>query len=293
MKKRLRRFETLRNARQAAHEGALAQLESRYRSFQNQQTITILDAISTIRIHNRIATTSTEFYLSIVGVFFLLITSGSFGMMDEYSNSARYIFLSIILLLAVIIPLGLTFFFMPLHILKSMPLSLNTSAILAISSVLISLLAPPITEAITGLPAPSPFMVFVPIGGVLAVTGVALHLRNGERACYIRFKQRYPEGGLQSIIPREKQGDLHRVEAHDHYVLFVTDKGQHMHRMTMNAAMKLLPAKSGIRVHRSYWVANAQIIDMVFEQQKYTAILRNGQRVPVGKRNVEAVRALL
>ncbi len=286
-------FNKIRKAARTAHEDAFVALETKYRSFRNQQTISILDAISTIRIHNRIATTSTEFYLAVIGVFFLLLTSGSFGMMDEYSNSARYIFLSIILVLAVIIPIGLTFFFMPLHILKSMPLSLNTAAILSISSVLISLLAPPISEAITGVPAPSSFMVFVPISGVLAITGFSLHLRNGERACYIRFNQHYPDDSISSIIPPQKQGELHMVEAQDHYVLFVTAKGRHMHRMTMKAAIEVIPPDIGIRVHRSYWVAKSQIIDLVHEQQKHIAILRNGQRVPVGKAKVEAVRALL
>lgn len=104
-----------------------------------------------------------------------------------------------------------------------------------------------------GVASPSPFKVFIPISGIFAVTGVVLHLRNGDRTYFHCFNKRYPESGINTIIP----------------------------------------PKTGIRVHWSHWIAKSQIVEMVVEQQANMAKLRNGRRVPVSKNMVEDVRRLL
>lgn len=287
------KLKSIRLTVQNRHESAVRELEAFYRGFRQQPSLSVTDLLRATRMHNRIALRTPEFYLIVIGVVFLLITTGSFAMHSLWTENTRRVFITTILVLAFIIPLGLNYIFMPLHIGWKLSLLAVTAALLTLSSVLITFLAPWFTEAITGTEIAPSMAVFVPVFGVLMFAGAMLLHRNYDRVCYHCFNRRYPEAGLNSALPREKLDTLEAMEAQDHYVLFITRKGEHLHRITMTAAIKMAPADSGLRVHRSHWVAKAQVVDLVQEQQKHIVILRNGRRVPVTKAKVEAVRALL
>ncbi len=278
---------------QNRHESAVLELEALYREFRQQPNLSFTDLLRATRMHNRIALRTPELYLVVAGVMFLLITTGSFAMQGDWTECTRHIFISTILVLAFFIPLGLNYIFMPLHLGWKLSLHTVTGALLVISAVLITVLAPRLTEIVTGAEISASMGVFVPVFGVLMFGGALLLVRNYDRVCFHCFNRRYPVVSLKSALPKEKRGALEAMEAQDHYVLFITQKGEHLHRTTLTAAINMAPANSGLRVHRSHWVAKSQIVDLVREQQKHIVILRNGRRVPVTKAKVEAVRALL
>lgn len=278
---------------QNRHETAVLELEALYRAFRQQSSLSLTDLMRATRMHNRIALRTPELYLLVAGVMFLLITTGSFAAHGVWTEYTRRVFIGIILALAFIIPLGLNYIFMPLHLGWKLSLHAVTGVLLTISAMLVTFLAPWLTTAVTGTEIAVSAEVFVPVFGVLMFGGALLLIRNYNRVCYHCFNRRYPEASLESALPKEKLGALEAMEAQDHYVLFITQNGEHLHRTTLTAAINMAPTNSGLRVHRSHWVAKSQVVDLVQEQQKHIVLLRNGRRVPVTKAKVEDVRALL
>lgn len=283
----------INRAIQNRHESAIVGLEALYRKFRTQPRLSLKDLIHAAHLHNRVALRTPELYLLVIGVMFLLVSTGSFAAHALWSEYTRHIFIGSILALSFLVPLVLNFVFMPLHMVGGLSLHLTVALHLTAATALITFSARHITTALTGMEVSPSLNVFIPVIGTLLFGGALLLMRNHNRVCYHCFNQRYPEANLESTLPEEKQGCLQAMEAQDHYVLFVTSNGEHLQRMTLTEAINMAPADSGLRVHRSHWVAKSQILDLVQAQQKYSVILRNGRHVPVGKAKVEAVRALL
>jgi len=110
-----------------------------------------------------------------------------------------------------------------------------------------------------------------------------------------------PETLFQRRLPLEKRGCLIRLEAQDHYLLVVTDKGQETLLMRLGDAQAELsgpdfsgPESSGagLRVHRSHWVSTAQVLR--HERQKGRDFLQmsDGSAVPVSRSYKGAAQAI-
>lgn len=77
--------------------------------------------------------------------------------------------------------------------------------------------------------------------------------------------------------------EILRAEAQQNYVLIVTRNQRKLVRLPFQRFVSIVPEALGVRVHRSHWVAKAEIADFVTQDGKIFALLRSGARVPVSK----------
>lgn len=73
------------------------------------------------------------------------------------------------------------------------------------------------------------------------------------------------------------------VEVQDHYLVLVTDSSSHLVRGTMKDALAQLEPGSGLRIHRSWWVAQSAVTSVDRRGRDYTLTLKDGRVVPVAR----------
>ncbi|MXV51117.1 response regulator [Pedobacter sp. HMF7647] len=88
-------------------------------------------------------------------------------------------------------------------------------------------------------------------------------------------------GSKITIIPVT---DIEFLEADDDYVKIHTSAGSYLKNKTMSYFDQWLSAKQFVRIHRSFIVHVDQITRLdPYEKETYTAILKNGKKLPVSK----------
>lgn len=98
-----------------------------------------------------------------------------------------------------------------------------------------------------------------------------------------------PETLFQRRLPLDKRGCLIRLEAQDHYLLVVTDKGQETLLMRLGDAQAELSG-TGLRVHRSHWISPGQVLRHERQKGRDFLNMADGAVVPVSRSYREAVR---
>ena len=84
--------------------------------------------------------------------------------------------------------------------------------------------------------------------------------------------------------------DLISLQAQDHYIKATTTKGSDMILMRLADAEKELEPVSGIRTHRSWWVAKAHIRELRRDGEKLVILLSDETKVPVSRTYARDVR---
>jgi len=95
---------------------------------------------------------------------------------------------------------------------------------------------------------------------------------------------------LTSQIPIEKRGKVLCLEMSDHYVKVHTTKGHHLVLMRFKDALDILQGYPGFQTHRSWWVAEESIKQVVKEGRKTVLLLQNEIHAPVSKTYAEKVK---
>jgi DNA-binding LytR/AlgR family response regulator len=95
-----------------------------------------------------------------------------------------------------------------------------------------------------------------------------------------------PAPGLLGARPQE----VLCLSMEDHYVRVHTAGGSRLVLATMRQAVDALDGAPGLRVHRSWWVAEAAVADAIVERRNLRLRLVNGQTAPVARASVAAVR---
>lgn len=95
---------------------------------------------------------------------------------------------------------------------------------------------------------------------------------------------------LQPLLPAKKQGKVLRMTAANQYVQVFTEKGEALVRLSLNEATRLVPETSGLRVHRSHWIAKKNICDFWFENGNPRLKDRDGAIIPVSRSMADEVR---
>ena len=85
-------------------------------------------------------------------------------------------------------------------------------------------------------------------------------------------------------IPLEKRGPLHRLEAQDHYVLAVTDKGQALILMRFADALEEIAPLGGVQVHRSHWIMPEHAQKALRKNGRDFIAMPDGAQVPVSRK---------
>jgi DNA-binding LytR/AlgR family response regulator len=96
---------------------------------------------------------------------------------------------------------------------------------------------------------------------------------------------------LLSRLPKRLGEEIVALEAEDHYLRVHTALGSDLVLMRLSDAIAAIEPDLGLQVHRSWWVAQDAICEIVRSEQRPHLKLRNGLLVPVGRTYSAAVRA--
>ncbi len=107
----------------------------------------------------------------------------------------------------------------------------------------------------------------------------------------INIEKKYCPDILKTI-PLPKRGDLWGLQASDHYVNIITSKGNHMVYSSLANAIDDSVPVNGVRIHRSYWIAQEGLKDITRKNNRYVCILKNGMEINASRKGVEEMKKL-
>ena len=101
-----------------------------------------------------------------------------------------------------------------------------------------------------------------------------------------------PRARFLAQLPPELGDDLIYVKSEDHYVHICTTAGSSLIKMRFADAIAAL-GDTGVRTHRSYWVALEHMQELIKRNRKLLLLLGGDHEAPVSARYLPAVRAAL
>jgi DNA-binding LytR/AlgR family response regulator len=96
-----------------------------------------------------------------------------------------------------------------------------------------------------------------------------------------------PEPALLGMDPK----DIICLQMEDHDVRVHGPRGSHLVLATLSQALAAIPDARGLRVHRSWWVAEDSVVGAVADGRNLRLRLANGALAPVARSAVAPVRA--
>lgn len=96
---------------------------------------------------------------------------------------------------------------------------------------------------------------------------------------------------LLSRLPDRLGEEIVALEAEDHYLRVHTALGSDLVLMRLSDAVAAIEPDLGLQVHRSWWVAQDAIRDVIKSGQRTQVKMSNGLLVPVGRTFLAAVRS--
>ncbi|GGH53808.1 hypothetical protein GVY41_09715 [Frigidibacter albus] len=157
-----------------------------------------------------------------------------------------------------------------------------------IAAINVVLFTPPltlITHWLGGSASPVPnvweFALFVFVGSV----GVGA-VRNVMADPPAETPPPAPEEALPKLIarlPDQQQAPLVRLSVRDHYVVIHTSQGTDTLLMRFADAMAETDPVEGLQVHRSHWVAAAEVAEPVRRGGRTLLVMKDGSEVPVSR----------
>ena len=98
---------------------------------------------------------------------------------------------------------------------------------------------------------------------------------------------------IQSLLPRKYRGKLLKLKAANQYVEVTTERGIYELRTTLKSLLDTIPKSEGLHLHRSIWLRNDQISELTYENGNPVVIDVQGEKVPVGRNRIDAVKNVL
>lgn len=95
---------------------------------------------------------------------------------------------------------------------------------------------------------------------------------------------------MSRLKPALRQSVIYALEAQDHYVRVVTNQGDDLLLMRLSDAIAETAPLRGLSPHRSWWVAEAGVKNVVRHQGKIMIYLKNDNVVPVSRSQLRKVR---
>jgi DNA-binding LytR/AlgR family response regulator len=91
-------------------------------------------------------------------------------------------------------------------------------------------------------------------------------------------------------LPLELRGPLVRIEAQDHYLKIVTERGSTLILMRLGEAVEALDGVRGLQTHRSHWVSLDAVTAHRRMQGRDVLVMSDGAEVPVARGKRDAAR---
>ncbi|MBO9656554.1 MAG: response regulator transcription factor [Agrobacterium tumefaciens] len=88
---------------------------------------------------------------------------------------------------------------------------------------------------------------------------------------------------LLERLPPQKRGELLRLSVQDHYTHIVTTRGQQLVLLRFSDALKEIGQTAGLQVHRSHWIADADVVSLRKQAGRLHVITRDGSKIPVSR----------
>jgi DNA-binding LytR/AlgR family response regulator len=95
---------------------------------------------------------------------------------------------------------------------------------------------------------------------------------------------------LDRLPPKFRDADLYAISSEDHYVRIHSAAGEHMLLMRLSDAEDLAAPLSGLKPHRSWWVAEAGVDSVSKSDGKLRITLKSGIVAPVSREGAKRVR---
>ncbi|MCZ7453084.1 MULTISPECIES: LytTR family DNA-binding domain-containing protein [Rhizobium/Agrobacterium group] len=89
----------------------------------------------------------------------------------------------------------------------------------------------------------------------------------------------------------ERRGPLLRLSVQDHYTEVVTTRGCQLVLLRFADAMKEIGDTKGLQVHRSHWIADADVVSLRKQAGRLHLMTRDGTEIPVSRSHNAAVQA--
>ena len=94
---------------------------------------------------------------------------------------------------------------------------------------------------------------------------------------------------FKRLNPELKNAKWLALIAQEHYVLVESDKGNQLILLGIGQAIKECTPMSGLRIHRSYWIALSAIKGSRKEKSKLFIILKNNRELSVSRRRKQSI----
>lgn len=88
---------------------------------------------------------------------------------------------------------------------------------------------------------------------------------------------------LLKRLPIASRGQLSHLSMQDHYVEVFTDKGSALVLMRLADAILETRPLSGVRIHRSHWVAFESVASTRRERDRHIVVMKNGDELPISR----------
>lgn len=223
----------------------------------------------------------------------IVVASGIFMPFDSIGPFQRVLIATVATIIGSLIAFGLHFITQALHVKFNVSLWVIWVFSSIGCSIVFSLLVPEVVRVFFSYPPPYFLDLVVPMTVIFGMSNLFVLWRIKPYICRNRFKEQADPQNIVSTLPAHKRGKILWIAAADHYVEITTDRGCHMHRMTLNSAISKTSQADGLRVHRSHWVAYGAMLSLTKEGERYFLTLRTGAQVPVSSRIAPQVSAYL
>ncbi|NOR63085.1 MAG: hypothetical protein GQ535_11415 [Rhodobacteraceae bacterium] len=286
-------FGNFQNWQAASFDHAIVSLEAVFLRIAEKERLDKKDIWDAAKITLRIHRNNTDVYAIIFGLTIISLATGTFSEPGFDYGPWRPVVIGLAALLAAAIPYVLLLALVPIHLIFSISIWALVAVNVVLSSIIFSIIEPAIPN-------------YFYTGGILyfddlfwkifvfyALALPFVHARTHQVMCFRKHKSRQQSPTIQKYLPIDKIGPLIAVSAQDHYVKITTEKGSHLVRLSMTDATKLVPENSGVRVHRSHWVANNTMLSLENNSGRYFVTLQNGTQIPVAKAQVGQVQRVL
>lgn len=95
---------------------------------------------------------------------------------------------------------------------------------------------------------------------------------------------------LLDRLPLDKRGPLISMSVSDHYVEVTTTKGNELLLMRLSDAILECEGASGMQVHRSHWIALAQVSSAKRVGDRAILTMSDGREIPVSRSYIPAIK---
>ena len=283
----------IRDKRLSLFNDAVHDLERIFQKAHTAKRARVKDSLAATVLIIRMCLFSAELPLIFAILVIAIMFSGSLyapSLAHEASGIAVTMFTTFVGLIG---SFFLLFLIYPLHLVYGAGLPLLVGVHCVMSAAIMSQFTYFYTIVLKLENVHSPSQIFFELCAIYAVTNFYLLFKYWDHLNFDAYKQRHKNDGFFDIIPIHIRAPLVSLTAQDHYVEIVTQKGSHLHRMSMKEAVGLTKDKQGVQVHRSHWVAFDAMHALEKSAERFLLKLRDGRQIPVAKSKLEHVQLFL